>query len=148
MRRCFHVFSLVAGGLAFVLMQVGCAAKYTPQVSGKDAAYLVARPPVWLVSIDGRRASPVSSDKGKHYAVSPGEHRISVAFAGSGFRKVRSNYGPDRTVIVKIRGDSYVEVPFTAQSGHTYYLKSGQMGAVWRPHISESEGPVFMDPPP
>jgi hypothetical protein len=167
MRRRLPSFFGLAGWLALVFAPAGCTVKYSSQVSGKDAAYVVARAPVWVVSIDGRKVHGGFGHE-KRYVISPGEHRINVAFSDSEIERVHTtgyqnyqfldpatgipgrvpvNY-PDQTVVTRIRSTQNIELPFTAVAGHTYYVKSGRTRGFWQPHLSESQNPVFMDPPP
>src|SRR5689334_20034335 len=142
MRGRFHLYLLLAG--AAVFFNAGCAARYTPQASGNDMAYVVAKAPVWLVTIDGNRVRYIPLAKEKRYAVSPVTHRVIVAFSDIASQRVRiDNYRAgqvmvpqtagawrtappgiyDQTVVRKIRSTENIELWLNAESGHTYYVK-------------------------
>jgi hypothetical protein len=159
MRRLPLLFLRPASSLVFLCLGAGCAADRSP----KTTAYLVGKEPVWVVSIDDRAVSHSGFGKEKRYEISPGAHRVTVAFSEIQSQEVNDefldnpmprspagtlNRRPPRRVVTKIHSTENVELPFTAEPGRTYYLKSGLTETHWQPHISESRDPVFMDPPP
>jgi hypothetical protein len=140
-RRCsgfMNHLKMPSGMLLLVwLLLPGCATSgFDPAHAGPDAAFLVAVSPVRVHSIDGQ---PVSEST-KRFAVPPERHTLMVKYLD-----VQSDLlGNGQVVELKTTGNLIPE-SFTAEPGHTYYIRAEMLGASWHPLISEAPEQLFQD---
>ena len=147
-RRRFHLCFKQLSLLAIPFAISGCATKYhEPSRSENHIAFIEATAPVWIVSIDGKAVARVSITGNKRFAVSPGHHNFELQFASEERREVEDWYGQRRTAFVGQASLGNFFLPFTTEAGHLYYVHDGRMDDRWKPFISESNAPVFLDLP-
>ena len=144
----FHLRLKQFSLLAIVLALPGCATKYhEPSRSENRVAFIGATAPLWIVSIDGKAVSRFGITGDKRFAVSPGHHVIELQYSGRERREVEDWYGLRHTAFVGQSSTNNAFLEFTAGAGHNYFVHDGRMDDRWKPFISESHEPVFLDLP-
>jgi hypothetical protein len=147
-RRRIHLCLKQLSLLAVFCVLPGCATKYhEPSPSENRVAFIGATAPVWIVSIDGKAVSRFGITGDKRFAVSPGHHVIELQYSGRERREVEDWYGRRRTAFVGNSSTNNAFLEFTAVAGHNYFVHDGRMDDGWKPFISESHEPVFLDLP-
>ena len=142
--QSFLRFTLPAlAGLALVVS--GCATYHGPSAKADNVATLEAIVPAWVTSVDGGKVMAGLGGNNQRVRLAPGVHRIEVRYSALTERTVVDQRGRPHHVkgFVQSRGSCMLSL--TAESGHTYYLHDGQVGATWKPFIDESVAPVFVD---
>jgi hypothetical protein len=122
-----------------LLASSGCANHYAEPASRKGVAFLQATVPVWIVSIDGRRITNVNVTGVKHLRIPPGDHLVMVKYSSF------EHQGLMMTAFAGSRNN--LPVRFRAEPDHTYYLRDGRLNNRWKPYVTESLDPVFLDLP-
>ena len=148
MRRRFHLRPSQLLLLALLLALPGCASNYhEPSPAPNQVAFISATAPVWIARIDDRAVSRFGITGNKRFAILPGRHLIELQYSGGERRVVADELGQYHTVFVSHASTNNFYVPFTAEAGHNYFVHDGRMDNRWKPFVSESNAPVYLDFP-
>jgi hypothetical protein len=98
--------------------------------------------------MEGRKVSHFGFSGRQRIIIRPGPHIIEVRYVRLERRIVETwDHDPSAAIVatVPVRSNGGVVLQFTAEAGHTYFIRDGRMGDIWRPRITEDRDPVFIE---